>query len=42
VGEGISGRVGKLSFANLLGWRGGTRVHSASANGSRTASEHIV
>ena len=43
--EGISGSVGELSFAflpNLLGWHRGVRVQDASANGSRTASEHIV
>ena len=45
MGEGVSGSIGKLSFAflpDLLGWRGGIRVHGASANSRRTASEHIV
>ena len=45
MGEGVSGTVSNLSFAflpNLSGWRGGIRVYVASANSSRTESEHIV
>ena len=43
--EGVSGSVGGLSFTffpNLLGLRGGVRVHGAGADGGCTASEHVV